>query len=108
MVKTTLPVQETSGSGSGQANNSSGSPNGVREDGRGSDSGNRQSPTSVSGSEPGVDREDLKNFLAKAIKEEVAMAMTSFIQSQIQRRKERSGMDYLEALLGGQWPLYIV
>ena len=60
----------------------------------------------MSGSEPGVDREDLKNFLAKAIKEEVAMAITSFVQTQIQKRKERSGMDYLEALLGGQRPLY--
>ena len=67
-----------------------------------------QSPTVVSGSEPGVDREELKNFLAKAIKEEVAMAMSSFIQTQIQRRKERSGIDYLEALLGGQRPLFNV
>ena len=60
----------------------------------------------MSGSEPGVDREDLKNFLAKAIKEEVAMAISSLVQTQIQKRKERSGMDYLEALLGGQRPLF--
>ena len=105
MVRTTLLGLETSGSGSGQQNNSSGDSSGGRNDGRGSDSGDRQSPTVVSGSEPGVDREELKNFLAKAIKEEVAMAMSSFIQTQIQRRKERSGMDYLEAFLGGQRPL---
>ena len=56
----------------------------------------------------GLDKDEFKNFLAKAIKEEVAMAITSFVQTQIQKRKERSGMDYLEALLGGQRPLYSV
>ena len=54
----------------------------------------------------GLDKDEFKNFLAKAIKEEVAMAISSLVQTQIQKRKERSGMDYLEALLGGQRPLF--
>ena len=106
LIKTTLPSQEPSGSGSGQQDNSSGDTSGGRSDGGGSDPSVRQSPRVETGGLLGLGKEEFMDFLAKAIKEEVAMAITSFVQTQFQKRKERSGMDYLEALLGGQRPLY--
>ena len=55
-----------------------------------------------------IDKEEIKNFLSKAIKEEVALAMSSILETHFQRRKERTGMDYLEALLRGGRPPYNV
>ena len=54
------------------------------------------------------DSEDLRNFLSKAIREEVALAMSSLIETHFLRKKERTGMDYLEALLRGPRPQYSV
>ena len=52
--------------------------------------------------------EDLRNFLSKAIREEVALAMSSLIETHFLRKKERTGIDYLEALLRGPRPQYSV
>ena len=52
----------------------------------GRDSGGESPVTSV------LDKEDFRNFLARAIKEEVSCVMSSLIETHLQRRKERSGI----------------
>ena len=57
---------------------------------------------------PSLDKEDFRNFLSKAIREEVALAMSSLLESHFLRKKERTGMEYLEALLKGPRPQFSV
>ena len=52
--------------------------------------------------------EDLRNFLSKAIREEVALAMSSLLEFHFLRKKEKTGIDYLEALLRGPRPQFSV
>ena len=71
----------------------------------GTDPGNRERRREDQ-TRPSLDREDLRNFLSKAIREEVALAMSSLMETHFLRKKERTGMDYLEALLRGQRPQF--
>ena len=67
---------------------------------------NRSVKSVINGSN--FDREDLRTFRFKAIKEEVALAMSSLLETNFLRKKERSGIGYLDALLRGQRPLFSV